>query len=257
MHLSFGRRQFSPSPAFTLLMLALCVIFIALGRWQWRRGTFRAAEHARFERGAREVVTLGSAPLTQIPDYQRVSLTGTYDAAHQFLLDNMTYHDVDGYQVLTPLVRPGGDVVLVNRGWVPFLGTRSNLPDVSIKTAAAVTVTGRVGDLPTAGLASGRAPAPDKGPWPRVTGFPTLAQLSGVLGRPLEPHIILLDPHEPDGYVRDWRLAGIPPMQNFAYAFEWWCFAIAALVMWVMLSSKREAQRPAESDSRPSNGVSR
>jgi len=30
-------------------------------------------------------------------------------------------------------------------------------------------------------------------------------------------------------------------MQNFAYAFEWWCFAIAALVMWAMLSSKREA----------------
>ncbi|HTL91606.1 MAG TPA: hypothetical protein VL176_04630, partial [Steroidobacteraceae bacterium] len=98
--------------------------------------------------------------------------------------------------------------------------------------------------LPTAGLASGSAPPPDRGPWPRVTSFPTLSQLGGVLGHRLEPHVILLDPNDPDGYVRDWRLAGIPPMQNFAYAFEWWCFAIAALVMWVMLSSKRATERP-------------
>ncbi len=37
----------------------------------------------------------------------------------------MSYNDVDGYQVLTPLARPGGLTVLVNRGWVPFLGSRA------------------------------------------------------------------------------------------------------------------------------------
>ena len=239
MRLRFGRRHFAPSPAFTLLMLGLCLVFIALGRWQWHRGSARAAEHARFERGAREVVALGSKPLARVPDYQRVSLTGTYDPAHQFLIDNMSYRDLDGYQVLTPLERPGGLVVLVDRGWVPFLGSRRKLPDISMKAAGPVTVTGRVGDLPVAGLPSGRAPPPASGPWPRVTSFPTLAQLSSVLGRPLEPHILLLDPHDPDGYVRDWRLPGIPAMQNFGYAFQWWSFAIAALVIWIMLSTKR------------------
>jgi len=244
MRLSFGGRRFSPSPAFTLLMLVLCVVFVALGRWQWRRGTMRAAEQARFERGAREVLALGAASLARVPDYQRVSVTGTYDPAHQFLIDNMSYRDLDGYQVLTPLERPGGRVVLVDRGWVPFLGSRSDLPDTSLKSAGTVTVTGRVGELPAAGLAFGRAPPPATGPWPRVTSFPTLAQLSGVLGRPLEPHIILLDPRAPDGYVRDWRLPGIPAMQNFAYAFEWWCFAIAAVVMWLVLSSKSQGKSP-------------
>lgn len=238
MRLSFGRRRFSPSPALTVLMLALCVLFIALGRWQWRRGHLHAAEHARFERGAREAIALGSQPLAQVPEDQRVSITGTYDPAHQFLIDNMSYHDVDGYQVLTPLQRPGGRVVLVDRGWVPFLGSRANLPDISIKAAGPVTVSGRVGNLPVAGLASGRAPPPASGPWPRVTSFPTLTQLSVVLGRPLEPHVILLDPQAPEGYVRDWHPPGIPALQNFAYAFEWWCFAVAAVVIWVVLSSQ-------------------
>lgn len=239
MRLSFGRRHFSPSPVFTVLMLLLCVLFVALGRWQWRRGNLHAAEHARFERGTREVLALGSRPLAPLPDYQRVSVTGSYDTAHQFLLDNMSYRDLDGYQVLTPLERPGGRMVLVNRGWVPFLGTRANLPDTSMKTAGAVTLTGRVGNLPTAGLASGRAPPPDAGSWPRVTSFPTIAQLSGALGRPLEPRVILLDPQNPQGYVRDWHPPGIPAMQNFAYAFEWWCFAVAAVVIWLVLSTQR------------------
>ena len=242
MPVSLGRRRFSPSPALTVLMLVLCIMFIALGRWQWRRGTYRSAEHARFEQGARQLVALGSTPLAPQPDFQRVRLTGTYDPSHQFLLDNMSYRDLDGYQVLTPFERPGGEVVLVDRGWVPFLGSRSQLPDIAVKSAGMVTITGRVGDLPAAGLASGRAPPPDSGPWPRVSSFPTLSQLSGALGRPLAPRIVLLDPRAPDGYVRDWRLPGIPPAQNFAYAFEWWCFAIAAVVIWVVLSSKREME---------------
>ncbi len=244
MRLSFGRRHFSPSPALTVLMLALCVMFIALGRWQWRRGHLHAAEHARFERGAREALVLGSKPLSQIPEDQRVSITGTYDPAHQFLIDNMSYRDVDGYQVLTPLRRSGGQMVLVDRGWVPFLGSRADLPDISIKSPGPVTVSGRVGNLPVAGLASGRAPPPAAGPWPRVTSFPTLTQLSAVLGHPLEPRVILLDPQAPEGYVRDWRPPGIPALQNFAYAFEWWCFAVAAVVIWVVLSSQKPKKGP-------------
>ena len=244
--LSIGRRVFAPSATFTVLMLGLCLVFVALGHWQWRRGNERAAQHARFERGAREVLAIGAAPLARVPDYQRVSIVGTYDPAHQFLLDNMSHRGLDGYQVLTPMRRPGGRVVLVDRGWVPFPGSRSQLPDVSLRSAGRVSVIGRVGDLPTAGLAFGRAPPPATGPWPRVTSFPSLTQLSGALGQSLEPHIILLDPSAPDGYVRDWHLAGIPALQNFAYAFQWWCFAIAAVVLWLLLSLKREPPRPSE-----------
>ena len=242
---TFVRRRFRPSPAFTVLMLLLFVAFVALGHWQWRRGTAREAQQARFERGARRVLALGSMPLARVPDYQRVSLTGTYDPAHQFLIDNMSHLGEDGYQVLTPLKRPSGEVVLIDRGWVPFLGNRSDLPDISLKSRGSVTVLGRLGNLPVAGLAFGRAPPPASGPWPRVTSFPTLEELSSVLGRPLAAHIILLDPRAPDGYVRDWQLPGMPAMRNFAYAFQWWCFAVAAVVIWLMVSFRRQGQAAA------------
>lgn len=243
MDLKIGHRHFAPSPGLTVLVLVLCAVFVSLGRWQWRRGNARQAESARFERGAQQVLTLGSTPLSRVPDYQKVSLGGRFDPAHQFLLDNSPYNDMDGYQVLTPLERPGGQVVLIDRGWVPFTGSRAELPDISMSTTAAVVISGRVGDLPAAGLPSGRAPPPAGNRWPKVTSFPTMAQLSAALGRPLEPRIILLDPQQPQGYLRDWRPPGLPAMQNWAYAFQWWCFAIGAVVMWVILSTKREGER--------------
>ena len=118
--LRLGGRVFAPSIALTSLMFVLAAVFVALGRWQWRVGDAREVEFERFQRGADQVVALAWVPLTQVPLYQRVSLTGSYDGAHQFLLDNSIHRGQDGYQVLTPLRRAHGDTVLIDRGWVPF-----------------------------------------------------------------------------------------------------------------------------------------
>ncbi len=234
-----GRRAFAPSPALTVAMALLAAVFVLLGRWQWGLGDAHAVQHARFIRGADHVVALGSAPLTSVADYQRVSVTGTYDGRHQFLLDNSVQGGVDGYQVLTPLRRAAGGTVLVDRGWVPFSGNRARLPDVSLAAGAPVTVTGRVGRLPVAGLSFGRAP-PSPGPhWPKVTSFPRTSELAAALGRPVERRILLLDRSAPDGFVRDWKLPGMTALQNWAYAIQWWAFATAALVIWLVLSWRR------------------
>ena len=237
--LRLGRRVFAPSVALTSLMFVLAAVFVALGRWQWRVGNAREVEFQRFKRGADQVVALAWVPLTQVPLYQRVSLTGSYDGAHQFLLDNSIHHGRDGYQVLTPLSRPHGDTVLIDRGWVPFTGNRARLPEVSLKSTGSVSVTGRVGRLPTPGLSFGRAPPPSGNQWPKVTSFPTVAELSASLGRPVDPRILLLDPAEPNGYERDWRPPGMPALENWGYAIQWWAFAAAALVIWGVLSLKR------------------
>lgn len=239
--LRFGGRVFAPSSALTILMFLLAAVFVALGFWQWRVGNGRQAQFRGFRRGSAHTVALGWVPLTQVRLYQRVSLTGSYDGAHQFLLDNSIHDGRDGYQVLTPLRRPHGDTVLVDRGWVPFTGSRARLPKVSIDSAGPVSVSGRVGSLPAPGLSFGRAPPPPGARWPKVTSFPTVAELSAALGRPVDGRILLLDPREPDGYVRDWRLPGLPALENWGYAVQWWALAAVALVMWAVLGLKRVA----------------
>ena len=239
--LSSGKR-FAPTPGFTLAALVLVAVFVRLGIWQWQRGEERAAAATRFARGADAVLELGSRDLAEAPLYQRVGVEGELDAAHQFLLDNRTFEGRAGYEVLTPLVRPAAPALLVNRGWVPFTGSRARLPEVTLTAGGPLHLTGRVGALPSPGLASGRAAPAGTGSWPKVTSYPDMAQLAAALGRPLSARVLLLDPAAPFGYVRAWQAPGLPPLRHFSYAIQWWAFALATLILWALLS--RRAQPP-------------
>jgi surfeit locus 1 family protein len=238
MALSAGRRVFAPTLRATLLALLLAALFVRLGLWQWQRGEQREAAAARFASGANQVLELGGADSTGVPLYQRVSVAGELDGAHQFLLDNRTLEGRAGYEVLTPLSRAGAVALLVDRGWVPFPGSRARLPDVTLTVSGPVRLTGRIAALPSPGLASGRAaPAPGSS-WPKVASYPDMTQLAAALGAPLSPRILLLDPASPFGYVRAWQPPGLPPLRHFAYAIQWWSFALLTLILWVVLSRR-------------------
>jgi surfeit locus 1 family protein len=64
-------------------------------------------------------------------------------------------------------------------------------------------------------------------------------ELSQAFGAPLEQGIVLLDPHDPDGYVRDWHPPGLDPARHWAYAVQWWAFAAVLLFLWVRLNLRK------------------
>jgi cytochrome oxidase assembly protein ShyY1 len=66
-----------------------------------------------------------------------------------------------------------------------------------------------------------------------------MAQLAAALGTALSPRILLLDPQAPFGYVREWKPPGIPPLRHYAYAIQWWSFAVLALLVWGVTSLRR------------------
>ncbi len=222
----------------TLLTLALAVAFVSLGRWQWERGNARDAQWQSFEHATEDPLTLGSRSLGDVQRFQRVKVSGHYDPARQFLLDNRTHDGQAGYEVLTPFVLSDDRVLLVNRGWVPFTGFREQLPDVAFE-AETLEVVGRVDELPSAGLASGRAAPTANAEWPKLTSYPSLEELSEALGQKIEPRIVLLDANAPHGYVRDWHAPGLSPTRHWSYAFQWWSFAAAIIVIWVVMSVRR------------------
>jgi surfeit locus 1 family protein len=228
------RRGLAARLGFALLSIGAALLCVRLGFWQWQRGSAREAQAQHFAAGAATLVPLGSAAVATLPLYQHVSVAGTLDGAHQFLLDNRSLAGRAGYEVLTPLKRAPGATLLVDRGWVPFSGTRRVLPDVHLEGPGAATLTGVLADLPSAGLALGRAPP--AGQWPKVTSFPDMKQLEAALGEPLEMRILWLDPQAPGGYVRDWHAPGMSPLRHFSYAIQWWCFAALALLTWTVVT---------------------
>jgi surfeit locus 1 family protein len=238
-----GRRRFAPSWAMTLLTIALCVVFVRLGEWQWQRGVHRQAEWDAFARGADAPVPLAAQSLGSLPRFKRIAVTGRWDGAHQFLIDNQSHGGLPGYAVLTPLRLADGRVLVVNRGWVPFTGSRARLPQIALLAGAPVTLTGRLDNLPVAGLALGHAAPMVGGSWPKLTGFPTLADLATALHERLEPWTLLLDPRSGDGYVRDWQPPGLSPLRHWSYAIQWWGFAVTLTIIWGIMSARRQEPR--------------
>jgi surfeit locus 1 family protein len=237
-----GTRRFAPSWLMTLLTIALCMLFIRLGDWQWDRGEHRQAEWEAFARGADAPVALGARSVGSLARFKRITVTGVWDARRQFLLDNRSHGGLPGYEVLTPLQLDDGRVLLVDRGWVAFTGSRARLPDITVAGGKPMSLTGRLDNLPVGGLALGHAAPANDALWPKVTSFPTLAELAAALGHAVQPWMLLLDPASQDGYVRDWQPPGLPPLRHWSYAIQWWGFAVTAVILWGIMSARRRPE---------------
>ncbi|MBC8028318.1 MAG: SURF1 family protein [Steroidobacteraceae bacterium] len=222
----------------TLATVSLLAVFMSLGRWQWQRGEAKQAVWLEYERHA-AATDLGTRDPDTVKRFSHLRMSGWFDVTHQFLLDNRSHAGKPGYEVLTPFVRDAGGRVLVNRGWVPFSGYRDQLPDVSLPDNASLTISGYVDELPVSGLASGRA-APEPGAaWPKLTSFPSHAELEAALGQKISRRMLLLDADSPAGYVREWKPPGLAPTRHFSYAIQWWGFAVVLLVIYFGLNFRK------------------
>lgn len=239
LQLPLGTRLFTLRWGWLALTVAACVLFTGLGFWQWHRGVYRTALWSQFQQQATQALAVNGGELAALQRFTRVSVVGRLDPDHQVVLENLSLHGQPGYQVLTPALLGDGSTLLVNRGWLPYTGFHDRLPDVSFTANDAETLTGRLDALPQPGIALGRVAPAASGPWPRAASFPTLAQLSQVLGRPLAAQVLLLDPDGGPGYAREWQPPGISPERNFGYAIQWWAFAIIALGLFVFLNLEK------------------
>ena len=225
--------------------MGLAATFAWLGQWQLRRAAESDALEDQFAAHAddRPLETLSDADADAGGDlrYRRVALHGRYLAQTQVLVDNMTHAGVAGYHVLTPFAAAEGGVVVVNRGFVPALDSRSELPDVAV-SAAERTVRGRIDTFLAPAL---RLAAENEGTGGavQVLSFPDAEDLARALGRPVAPYQILLDSAEPDGFVRAWAPSGIRAERNLAYAGQWFALSVATIVAalgWLFKSRLRK-----------------
>jgi surfeit locus 1 family protein len=214
----------------------LVVQFAGLGVWQISRGLEKRATSEAFD--AQSGFAEWSDGM-EIRSYQKLKVNGRFDAEHQFLLDNIIINSRYGYYVLTP-VDTGEDepLLLVNRGWLEKAAEEYQ-PDTSFDVARIslharnATIRGRAGSLPKAAYRMGD-PIDAASTWPHHAVYPALVELSAAIGRDVQPFVLLLDPDDEHGYLRNWEPAEMGPAQHFGYAFQWFAMAAAlgALIAW-------------------------
>src|SRR4051812_6064833 len=95
---AFGR-VFAPTWLMTFLTLALLALFVSLGRWQWHRGEAKQAVWAEYERNA-PATNIGARGFDEFERFAHLELSGAFEPAHQFLLDNRSHAGQPGYEVL-------------------------------------------------------------------------------------------------------------------------------------------------------------
>lgn len=248
-------RRPGPAGGFAALCaaaLALAAVFVSLGRWQLERAEQARAVAAEYRDAA------GQAALTDPPAadpgrfrYRRLTLTGRYDGEHHVLLDNITRGGAAGYYVLTPFVpASGGPPVLVNRGWVEAGPDRRVAPRIEVADPRrSRRLAGRIDRLPSAALSLGGKPETVREGVYRAS-FPSIEELERLLGAELAPFQLLLDPEEPDGYVRSWAPATTRADRNTAYAGQWFIMAAGAagLAVWAAARAYRATRGHSDDD---------
>ena len=235
--LRIGEHAFAPGLWTSVASAVLTAALLSLGFWQLHRADEKQAlQTAMAERDKLPPLQLDVAHVA--PDdvaglmWRRIVVRGTWDGAHQLLLDNQVVAGQAGYAVYTPLqVDRCACALLVNRGWVPIGASRSAVPDVAVGRSS-VAVSGTVVPVPSPGFGAAgdiESHAPGMLRLQRVD----LPILSARLGRELLPFVVRLDPEAPDGFRRAAPQPDIRPERHVAYAAQW--FLLAALVVAVFV----------------------
>lgn len=221
-----------------LSMLALAFVgFCSLGAWQVQRLHWKRELIARVD--ARIHAPPVPAPSkTDWPgvsalrdEYRRVAVEGRYLPGHDTRVQAVTERG-PGWWLLTPLRSDGGDVVLVNRGFVPndWSGDTTPSPD-HVRVVGLVRLS-----EPRGGFLRRNDPAQDR--W-YSRDVAAIAQARG-LGE-IAPFFI---DAERDAGGPDWPAGGMTVVrfrdQHLQYALTWFAMALLALYGgWRVFSSGR------------------
>lgn len=240
--MQLGSLKFRPGRWPALITLMLFGVLLSLGFWQLDRADQKRALLKDYRTGSETALLELDARLKSAAglDYQLAGASGYYDGGHQFLLDNQIHQGVAGYQVLTPLKLRGAEVaVLVNRGWVPLGTSRQVLPPVAV-AGDERKVTGRIKRPALGGFKLGEEQIRRR--WPYRIQHVDLDKLAGELGYPLLPVVLLLDPQQPDGFVRDWHPLYFGPERNVGYAVQWFTMAAVLIVIFLAVNLRKSGE---------------
>jgi surfeit locus 1 family protein len=232
-------RRFRPRLWPTLATALGLALLLALGTWQLQRLHWKEALIAA--RTAQLAAPPAALPATaddwRAFDFRKLSARGTFRHDLEQLYGTYAIGGEVGHHLLTPLVRPDGAAVLVDRGWVPAdqahpATRRQGQP------AGEVTVDGiaryRADDRPGWFTPANQ---PEQGLWFTYD----LPAIEAALGLDLLPVVVEADATpNPGGLPIGGQTQVLLPNSHLQYVITWYGLAAALLAMWLAFSVERD-----------------
>lgn len=206
---------------------------LRLGMWQWHKAEQKQAiMQALKPRG--DAVELRTQDL-EVPSHvealhlQTVVIKGRYLPQYSFLLDNQVLDGQVGFNVITPLLL--GDqkhLIWVNRGWVAGFADHQKTPEIETPDTEQI-IKGLFWQQTKTGFRLDKA-ASDWQPVQPVIDFSYLRQ---HVPYSFADVILKLDPAMQAGFARVWEVPGGQIEKHMSYAYQWFGFALASLLIGV------------------------
>jgi len=230
------------------LILLLCVpTFIKLGLWQLNKAHLKQEIQTSYN-AAQDHLAQSFPQHEEHWDrwnYKKVKLSGRYETQYQILLDNQVEQSRGGFHVITPLKIEGREeYVLVNRGWVPGEDHHNTLPDIQTPSDN-LEVVGLVWQ-PSKKIFTLESDA-QKAQWQTVWQHMDMQRYQASVPIKILPVVIKLDAASAaGGFVRNWQLPAEKIATNMGYAYQWFGFAIASVLIFLYTSIKKNETNPHE-----------
>lgn len=236
---------------FALLLTAVsALLFIRLGVWQLHRADEKEAILRRYATAQTaapsEFAAVASNP--PVDAFARVNVQGHYLVDRLYLLDNPKHDQRGGVEVYAPFrPRNGERLLLVDLGFLPGTGS-SQAPQLPPLPTSEQTLHGLYVPAPGVGFEIGGNALARQTQWPKTTVYLNLPQVGADLGTELYPRVLSLDADPAAIYEREHTIdfSSMPPARHRAYAFQWFTFALAVVVILLVLH-RRRPQRPDKS----------
>ena len=166
--------------------------------------------------------------------YREVTVMGHFLVNTYWLMENKVHQGQIGFEVLMPFMTDTGQMVMVNRGWVPGLGYRDRLPEITTPENTQ-TLSGRL-VRPTQNTLLADAKVAQSG-WPKLILESNFAHFEQALGHSLWPQILQLEPFSPGAFITQWQPINMTAAKHQAYAVQWFGLAIALAVLTLIANS--------------------
>ncbi|MCF8468337.1 MAG: SURF1 family protein [Sneathiella sp.] len=231
-------KKFNPGLLPTLITVPCVIILLALTVWQINRYSWKVNLIGTINSQLAEApVPLPSGDIAPEDwQYRRVKLTGSFDHSKEIHLFAHADPGRPGFQIITPFLRPaGGDVVLVNRGWVPE-DKKDPFTRPEGQIAGEITITGVV-----------RKPwgkawsfMPESNAESNVWLYGEIVEMADHLKMKVAPVFVELDASDvPGGLPIGGQTRISLPNNHIQYAFTWFGLAIAMGVIFILYGLKR------------------
>ena len=229
--------------ALTVLLVLVVPLSVVAADWQWNRWQARKSTNAVVTTNlvipTQSLTDIALSQTANEAEWRSAVVSGRYIDDATVLVRRQVVNGRTGFIVTTPLKADDGQVVLVQRGFLPVSPSSGSVvaPPAPV---GSVTVTGRIRPIPESDLQVRPADLP-----PGQVNRIDVASFASELGSPTRDLLLAASASNPEDspLLTPLPLPTVDEGPHLSYVGQWALIGLASIVIWIIVVRREAAHR--------------